>query len=54
MTLRRISIRSAAGQLLSVTKPKSSIKGLSVEVVEKETGKAFELIARLIQFPRPQ
>ncbi len=51
MTLRRISIRSAAGQLLAVTKPRSSIKGLSVELVEKETGKAFELIARLDTIP---
>jgi hypothetical protein len=51
LVVRRIAIRSAAGQPLVVSKARSSIPGMTVELVEKEPGKAFELVARLDAIP---
>ena len=49
--LRRVTIRSASGQMLTLKNPKSTIKGLTVELVQKEPGKVYELVARLGQMP---
>jgi hypothetical protein len=51
MVLRRITIHSADGKPIKVKNPQSSIKGLSVELVTKEEGKVYELVARLDQVP---
>ena len=45
--LRRMTITSADGQALKLKNPQSSIKGLNVELVPKEDGKVYELVARL-------
>ena len=49
--LRRILIRSADGKELVIKNPQSTIKGLNVELVPKESGKVYELVARLDQVP---
>lgn len=51
MVVRRVAIRSSAGRPVTVTKAVSSIPGVSVEIVETEPGKAFELVARLNDVP---
>ena len=51
LVVRRITIRSAAGEPLVVSKARSTIPGMTVELVTKEPGKVFELIARLETIP---
>ena len=51
LVLRRVTIRSASGQVLTLKNPKSTIKGLTVELVPKETGQVYELVARLGETP---
>ena len=48
---QRVTIRSAAGQTIELKNPQSSIKGISVELVPKEAGKVYELVARLDEVP---
>ncbi len=48
---RRIMIRSATGQPLELKNPQCSLKGIKVELVPKEPGKVYELIARLDDVP---
>jgi hypothetical protein len=48
---RRVTIRSADGKPFTLKKPQSTIKGLEVELVPKESGKAYELVARLAEAP---
>ena len=48
---RRVTIRSAEGKRLELKNPQSSIKGLKVELVPKEPGKVYELVARLEELP---
>ena len=48
---RRVMIRSADGKTIEVKNPQSSIKGIRVELVPKETGKIYELVARLQEVP---
>jgi hypothetical protein len=48
---RRVTIRSASGQTIEVKNPQSTIKGIKVELVPKEPGKVYELIARLDDVP---
>jgi hypothetical protein len=48
---RRVTIRSAKGQTLALKNPQSTIKGLKVELVPKEAGKVYELVARLDDVP---
>ncbi len=45
--LRRVTIRSANGQALELKNPKSTIPGIEVELVPKESGKVYELVAKL-------
>ena len=49
--IRRLSIRSNSGEVMEVTNVQSTIKGLKVELVPKESGKAYELVARLDEVP---
>ena len=51
MVLRRVTIHSADGKPIEVKNPQSTIKGLTVELVPKEAGKVYELVARLEQVP---
>jgi Protein of unknown function (DUF1573) len=48
---RRVTIRSASGQTIELKNPQSTIKGIKVELVPKEPGKVYELIARLDDVP---
>ena len=49
--LRRLTIRSADGKAIEVKNPQSTIKGIQVELVPKEAGTVYELVARLDQAP---
>ena len=49
--LRRVTIRSANGKAFELKNPKSTIKGINVEVVPKEAGLVYELVARLDDVP---
>jgi Protein of unknown function (DUF1573) len=49
--VRRVTIRSASGQTLELKNPQTTLKGLKVELVPKEPGKVYELIARLDDVP---
>ena len=49
--LRRVTIRSAEGRAIELKNPQSSIKGINVELVPKEAGKVYELVARLDEVP---
>jgi len=48
---QRVTIRSASGQPIELKNPQSTIKGLKVELVPKEAGQSYELIARLAEVP---
>lgn len=48
---RRVTIRSAIGERLELKNPRSTIKGLKVDLVPKEAGKIYELVARLDDVP---
>ena len=48
---QRMMIRSASGQTMQLKNAKSTIKGISLELVPQEAGKAYELIARLDEVP---
>ena len=48
---RRLTIRSANGQTFELKNPRSTIQGMKIELVPKEAGKAFELVARLDAAP---
>jgi hypothetical protein len=49
--LRRVTIRSADGKPMEVKNPQSTIKGIKVELVTREAGKVYELVARLEAVP---
>jgi len=51
LVLRRVVIRSADGKAIELKNPRSSIKGIKVELVPKEPGKVYELVARLDAVP---
>lgn len=51
LVTRRVTIRSANGKAFELKNPQSTIKGIKVEVVPKEAGKVYELIARLDNVP---
>lgn len=51
LVVRRVTIRSAAGKTLELKNPQSSIKNIKVELVTKEAGKVYELVARLDEIP---
>jgi len=49
--MRRVTIRSADGKAFELKNPVSTIQGLHVEVVPKESGKVYELVAKLDETP---
>jgi hypothetical protein len=51
LVVRRVAIRSADGKAIELKNPQSSVKGIKVELVPKEAGKAYELVARLEEMP---
>jgi len=51
LVLRRVTIRSADGKAIELKNPQSSIKGIKVELVPKEAGKVYELVAQLEEPP---
>jgi uncharacterized protein DUF1573 len=51
MTTRRLTIRSAAGKTFELKNPQSSVAGIKLEVVPKEPGKVYELVAKLDKVP---
>jgi hypothetical protein len=51
LVLRRVTIRSADGKAIELKNPQSTIKGIKVELVPKEAGKVYELVARLEEVP---
>ena len=51
LVVRRIAIHSAAGKPLELKNPQSSVKNIKVELVTKEAGKVYELVARLDETP---
>jgi hypothetical protein len=51
MITRRMTIRSANGKAFEVKNPQSTIKGLKMEVVPKEVGQVYELVAQLDDIP---
>jgi len=48
---QHVVIRLASGQPVELKNPQSTIKGIKVELVPKEDGKAYDLIARLEEVP---
>ncbi len=51
VVLRRVTIRSADGKSFELKNPQSTIKGIKLELVPKEPGKVYELVARLDEVP---
>jgi len=51
-TTRRLTIRSADGKTVEVKNPRSTVTGLSLELVLKEPGKVYELVAKLSEVPK--
>lgn len=48
---RRVVIRSATGRPLELKNPQSTLKGIQVQLVPKEPGKVYELVATLQDVP---
>lgn len=51
LIVQRVTIRSADGKPLALKNPQSSIKGIKAELVTKEAGQVYELVARLETAP---
>ncbi len=51
LIVRRVTIRAADGKALELKNPQSTIKGIKVELVPKEAGTVYELVARLDEVP---
>ena len=48
---RSVTIRSADGKAMELKNPQTTVKGLKVQLLPKEAGKVYELIARLDDVP---
>lgn len=48
---RRATIKSESGQKIEIKNLQTSVKGLKLELVTKEAGKVYELVARLEELP---
>ncbi len=48
---KRVTIRSAADKPITLKNPQCSLKAVKVELVPKEAGKVYELVARLDEVP---
>lgn len=51
LVLRRVTIRSADGKPFEVKNPQSTVKGIKIELVPKDAGTVYELVARLDEVP---
>ena len=51
LVTRRLMIRSSSGKGFELTNPHSTIKGVNVELNPLENGKAYEVVARLVNVP---
>ena len=51
LVTRRVAIGSADGKAFELKNPQSTLKGIKLEVVAKEAGKVYELVARLDDLP---
>lgn len=51
LTIRRATIRSAIGREFELKNPEVSLKGVTVKLVRKESGRAYELVAKLVEAP---
>ncbi|HSH93038.1 MAG TPA: DUF1573 domain-containing protein [Roseimicrobium sp.] len=51
VVLRKIMIRSATGKTMELTNPQSTVKGIKLELISREGGRAYELLARLDTVP---
>jgi hypothetical protein len=49
--VRRVTIRSASGEPIEIKNPKSTIPGIQVELVPGDSGKVYELVAKLNETP---
>lgn len=52
VTTRRMTIRSADGKKIEVKNPQSTIAGITFELVTKDPGKEYELVAKLGDVPK--
>ncbi len=48
---RRVTVRSTNGKSFVLKNPRSTIKGLDVELVTKESGKLYEIVVKLNEVP---
>ncbi len=48
---RRVTIRSGNGRAFELKNPEITLKGIKVTLVSKESGKAYELVAKLNEVP---
>ena len=48
---RRLTIRSANGKAFQIKNPQSTLKGVKLELVPKEPGQVYELVAKLDDVP---
>lgn len=48
---RRVTIRSTNGKAFELKNPQSTLKAIKVELVPKEAGKVYELVARVDEVP---
>jgi len=51
MVTRRVTIKSSSGKTFEVKNAQSSVKGMQLEVVPKEPGKVYELVAKVDDIP---
>jgi hypothetical protein len=51
LMVRRLAIRSNNGQAFELKNPKSTVPGIHLELVPKEPGKVYELVAKLSETP---
>lgn len=51
LVTRRVTIRSANGKAFEIKNPQSTLKGIKLELVPKESGKVYELVAKLDDVP---
>ena len=51
LAVQRVTIRSADGKAIELKNPQSSITGIKTELVTREAGKVYELVARLESSP---
>ena len=51
LVTRRLTIRSNTGKTFEVKNPKTTLQGVQLEILSKEPGKVYELVARLNDAP---